>query len=150
MLYLPGYDKLKPYGFPIHGAIDGYSRKILWLEVARSNNKPQIPAAYYIDAVLSRDGCPFVLRTDCGTENGIMATLQCYAHQDGEDDFASENAHRYGSSPANQRILEFWTSGILDIGNQSCFVGFVLHQLYRTVFMFATISIIFFQFFSSN
>ena len=24
-----GYDKIKPFGFPIHGCIDGYSRKIL-------------------------------------------------------------------------------------------------------------------------
>lgn len=24
-----GYDKLKPYGFPIHGCIDGFSRKVL-------------------------------------------------------------------------------------------------------------------------
>ena len=28
-----GYDKLKPYGFLIHGCIDGYSRQILWLKV---------------------------------------------------------------------------------------------------------------------
>ena len=34
-----GYDKLKPYGFPIHGCIDGWSRKILWLLVTRSNNQ---------------------------------------------------------------------------------------------------------------
>ena len=31
MWHLDGYDKLKPYGFPIHGAIDGFSRKVLWL-----------------------------------------------------------------------------------------------------------------------
>ena len=29
--HVDGYDKLKPYGFPVHGCIDGYSRKILWL-----------------------------------------------------------------------------------------------------------------------
>ena len=23
-----GYDKIKPYGFPLHGAIDGYSRRL--------------------------------------------------------------------------------------------------------------------------
>ena len=28
-----GYGKLKPYGFPIHGCIDGYSSRILWLKV---------------------------------------------------------------------------------------------------------------------
>ena len=27
--HIDGYDKLKPYGFAIHGAIDGYSRRIL-------------------------------------------------------------------------------------------------------------------------
>ena len=32
--HIDGYDKLKSWGFPIHGAIDGYSRKILWLKVA--------------------------------------------------------------------------------------------------------------------
>ena len=28
-----GYDKLKPFGFAFHGAIDGYSRKMLWLHI---------------------------------------------------------------------------------------------------------------------
>ena len=28
-----GYDKLKPFGFPIHACIDGWSRKALWLYV---------------------------------------------------------------------------------------------------------------------
>ena len=28
--HLDGYEKLKPFGFPIHGCIDGYSRKLIW------------------------------------------------------------------------------------------------------------------------
>ena len=28
-----GHDKLKPYGFSIHSAIDGFSRRVLWLNV---------------------------------------------------------------------------------------------------------------------
>jgi hypothetical protein len=31
--HIDGCDKLKPYGFPIHGAIDGFSRYIIWLKV---------------------------------------------------------------------------------------------------------------------
>ena len=31
-------DELKPFDFPAHGAIDGYGRKVLWLNVVRSNN----------------------------------------------------------------------------------------------------------------
>ncbi|XP_077864797.1 uncharacterized protein LOC144350485 [Saccoglossus kowalevskii] len=42
--HIDGYDKLKPFGFAVHGAIDGYSRKLLWLEVSSSNNNPGIIA----------------------------------------------------------------------------------------------------------
>ena len=104
-----GYDKLKPYGFPVHGAIDGYSRKILWLELARSNNKPEIPAGYYLECVNQNLSCRILLRTDCGTENGIMAAMQSYFRQDGADVFAGEKSHKYGSSPANQRIECWWS-----------------------------------------
>ena len=37
-----GYDKLKLYGFPIHGAIDGFSRRVLWIDVTRSNNNSDV------------------------------------------------------------------------------------------------------------
>ena len=40
--HMDGYDELKPFGFCIHGAIDGYSRRVLWLEVASTNNDPFI------------------------------------------------------------------------------------------------------------
>ena len=33
-----GYDKLKPYGFCIHGAIDGYSRRILFRSVSSTTS----------------------------------------------------------------------------------------------------------------
>jgi len=42
--HMDGYDKLKPYGFPIHGCIDGFSRKMLWLKVSRTNNNPLVVA----------------------------------------------------------------------------------------------------------
>ena len=29
--HIDGRDKLKPFGFSVHGAIDGYSRKVLWV-----------------------------------------------------------------------------------------------------------------------
>ena len=96
-----GYDKLKPFGFPIHGCIDGWSRKIIWLRVARSNNKPEIPATFYLQGV-QEHGCPVKLRSDCGTENGIMAAMQCEFRSRGD-------AHFYGTSPANQRIECWWS-----------------------------------------
>eukprot|EP00112_Aurelia_sp_Birch-Aquarium-sp1_P000694 Seg1067.7 transcript_id=Seg1067.7/GoldUCD/mRNA.D3Y31 product="hypothetical protein" protein_id=Seg1067.7/GoldUCD/D3Y31 len=44
-----GYDKLKPYGFPVHGAIDGFSRRILWLEVVRSTTTQMSPQTYSLN-----------------------------------------------------------------------------------------------------
>ena len=93
--HIDGYDKLKPYGFPIHGCIDGFSRKIIWLKVCRTNNDPKIPASFYIQTVQHFKYCPSKVQTDCGTENGILAALQCAL-------VGSTDAHRYGSSPLNQ------------------------------------------------
>ena len=108
--HVDGYDKLKPYGFPVHGCIDGYSRKVLWLKVCRTNNDPAVTGQHYPDAVKKYDGCPILLRTDNGTENVIMAAMQAYFRSDGDDELAGVNAHRYGSSPANQRIECWWSS----------------------------------------
>ena len=49
--HIDGYDKIKPYGFAIHGAIDGYSRKILWFEVLASNNNPKMIGTLYLNYV---------------------------------------------------------------------------------------------------
>ena len=38
--HIDGNDKLKRSGFPIHGCIDGFSRKLMWLVVSTSNNDP--------------------------------------------------------------------------------------------------------------
>ena len=99
---MDGYDKLKPYGFPIHGCIDGFSRKILWLKVTRSNNNPSVIAKFYLDAVEELTACPTKVGTDCGTENGLVASIQFYFQN-------NENAHIYGTSQHNQRIEGWWS-----------------------------------------
>ena len=101
--HVDGYDKLKPYGLPIHGAIDGFSRKIIWLRVCRSNNNPVMPASFYINSVEEFGFCPQKLRTDLGTENGIMADMHCFLVNNAD-------SHSYGTSVANQRIENWWSS----------------------------------------
>ena len=96
-----GYDKLKPFGFAIHGCVDGWSRKVLWLHVTRSNNQPDIIAKFYLDAVEEFGGCPIDLVTDLGTENGTIAAIQGFFRDD-------PNSHRYVPSPRNQRIEAWW------------------------------------------
>jgi len=56
--HMDGYDKLKPYGFSIHGCVDGFSRRILWLEVQRSNKIPRCVASYFFKARQSSTWMP--------------------------------------------------------------------------------------------
>ena len=101
--HVDGYDKLAPYGFPIHGCIDGFSRKVLWLYVTRSNSYPDNIAAYYLDTVSEIGGCPRRLYTDLGTENGTMAGIQSFFTDD-------PDSHVYVPSQRNQRIEAWWSS----------------------------------------
>ena len=45
--HVDGYDKLKPFGLCFHGAIDGYGRRMMWLEVRATKNDQNCIANYY-------------------------------------------------------------------------------------------------------
>ena len=97
-----GYDKLKPFGFPIHTCVYEWSRKVLWLYVTRSNNSPHNVLTYYLDAVEHQGGCPEKVIPDLGTENGLIASIHSFFR----DDLSS---HHYVPSPRNQRIEVWWS-----------------------------------------
>lgn len=74
--HLDGYDKLKSYGFAIHGCIDGlalypmheneynvyrYSRKVIWLKVMTTNNDPNVCLLPYLLSVLKNNGSYYIL-----------------------------------------------------------------------------------------
>lgn len=105
--HIDGYDKLKPFGFCVHGAIDGYSRRVMWLEVGPSNNDPSVIAQYFVDCVRQIGGTPRVIRPDGGTENVNVAALQHFFRRNGNDAMAGEKSFPYGKSVTNQRI-EAW------------------------------------------
>ena len=110
--HIDGYDKLKPFGFAIHGAIDGFSRRILWLEVGRSNNNPDIIALYYLDTVKQLGGSPLRCRCDVCTENSKLEELQTFFTVVNGPDAAAEssdNCFMYGKSTANQCIEAWWS-----------------------------------------
>lgn len=107
--FLLGYDKLKPYGFPIQGYFSGYTWKIPWLEVVRSDDDPRILAQLFLDLVFHLKGSPMVVNSDCGTENGSVAAMQCHFCSTGIDRFSGERSHIYDSSNSNQRIEGWWS-----------------------------------------
>ena len=102
VFYMDGNDKLKWWGFAIHGCMDGFSRKILWLRVATTNSDPIAMANYYSDFISRSKFCPKVLRMDRGNENIYCEDLQVFLTGDLESFF-------YARSVRNQRIEFFWS-----------------------------------------
>ena len=111
-----------PYGFPVHGCIVGFSRKIVWLRLVKSNNDPFVIAKLYLDDVKELDVIPSRVRTDCGSENGILAASQCFFRRNHTDAYAGEKAHLFGSSHSNQRIEAWWS--VFRRNKSSCLIDF--------------------------
>jgi hypothetical protein len=98
--HLDGYYILKKYGLAVHGCVDGYSRRIIWLRCSASNNNPYVIGSFYLDAVEKLMLCPNKLRSDRRSENSVVAALQsCFTR--------NWNSYVFGSS-TNQRIGSFW------------------------------------------
>ncbi len=49
--HLDGNNKLKKWGFGIHGAVDGFTRKLLWLKVSSTNYDPLVVATFYLNHI---------------------------------------------------------------------------------------------------
>lgn len=151
-----GYDKLKPFGFCIHGTMDGWSRRMMWLQVASTNNDPQVICQYYVDTARETECIPQVLRMDPGTENVNQADVQQVLREP-YDEVIGVPAVITGSSVHNQRIERWWgylgsswtqyykdlfkdlrDSGIHDVNNvlhcqclQFCFMSIMQEELDR-------------------
>ena len=107
--HIDGLDKLKPCGFCIQGGIDGYSRRILWLEESILNYKPAFIAKYFVDCVKVAGGTACILRANLGTENTSVAGIQRFLHNDSCDSFYKDKSFMYGRSISNQRIEIWWS-----------------------------------------
>lgn len=107
--HIDGYDKLKPFGFSIHGSIDGYSRKIMWLKLSRSNKQPKNICDYFVETCKEIGGFPRKIVGDRGTENVYIAACQRFLRRHGNDPSSGHNSFQYGRSVSNQRIEGWWS-----------------------------------------
>ena len=107
--HVDGWDKLAPFGIFIHGAVDGFSRRILWIEVNSTNKNPSVIASHYLSTVHQLQGVPRRMRCDRGTENTIIGTLQQFFRWYDDDEFAGNKSFVQGKSSANQRIEAWWS-----------------------------------------
>lgn len=112
--HIDGHDKLKPFGFSIHGCIDGFSRRLIWLEVGTTNKNPKVIWKYYLDAVRQVRGVPQRMRSDDGTENSIVEALQIFLQSHHGDEHSGFGSFAIGTSTSNQRIEAYWSQLIRD------------------------------------
>jgi len=71
----------------------------------KSNNNTCTVASCYLDKVKELGLYPNCVRTDCGSENNILAAAQCYFYRDTNNEFP----HMFGSSHHNQRVEAWWS-----------------------------------------
>jgi hypothetical protein len=70
---MDGNEKLKPWGFYVHGCIDGFSRRIVYLEC--TTNKRAHTVTKFFKAAVQEYGWPSRMRGDFGTENNGVEKL---------------------------------------------------------------------------
>lgn len=107
--HMDSYDKLKPYGICINGAVDGFSRYIIWMHAGRTSNDPKVIASYYVNSLKALGGFPMTVRSDMGTENGVCEKIQKALRELFVTDGNHKPAFLYGRSTANQRIESWWS-----------------------------------------
>ena len=109
VIHIDGYDKLKPFGISIHGAICGFSRKILWLQACPSNKDPRQVADYFIHYLQELGRVPHIIRTDDGNENVIIRSVQVALRLHHQDSRAGYRSALRGRSVHNQRVEMMWS-----------------------------------------
>lgn len=76
---MDGNEKLRDWGFWIHGGIDGHSRYIAWLE-CRSNKTAKTVKKIFVAACKNMGHYPSRVRGDYGTENNGVEKFMIALH----------------------------------------------------------------------
>ena len=101
--HVDGYDKLKPFGLCFHGAIDGYDRRLMWLEVGATKNDPDCIPNYYLNVFNGLSELIVVLTIciliSCNPFFVLVIKTQC----------RTSNVSCTVKSIANQRIVAWWS-----------------------------------------
>ena len=105
---IDGHDKLSRFGFRIYGAIDAYSRYIIWCFIGHSNRTAVSVNKQYLTAVRQLGVFPKLIRSDKGTETTLLCNSHLSLRRAEQPDLPLSKAYSYGTSTKNQRIESWW------------------------------------------
>lgn len=105
---IDGHLKLKPYGIEIYAVIDAYSRYIVWIYVGISATTAVSVLKQFLDTVEAVNVLPRYIRSDQGTETGLIANAFWQFSQVADPDIALKSIYWYGTSTQNVRIESWW------------------------------------------
>ena len=100
--------KLQPYGIEVYAAIDAYSRYIVWIYVGISARTQVSVVRQHLDTVKTLQKVPRRIRSDHGTETGLLGGAHCQLVQAHDPSVPVQNCYIYGTSTENQRIEAWW------------------------------------------
>ena len=100
--HLDGHHSLIRWNLVVHGCIDGFSRRIIFLQCS-SNNLSNTVLSFFLDAIETDGGLwPSRIRVDKGVENVLVCDAMVEARGEGRGSFIA------GPSTHNQRIERLW------------------------------------------
>ena len=102
------HDKLSRFGFQIYGAIDAYSRYMIWCFIGHSNRTAVSVNKQFLTAVRSHNTIPQLIRSDKGTETTLLCNSQLVLHRAIDSTISLREVYSYGTSTKNQRIESWW------------------------------------------
>ncbi|KAK7690570.1 hypothetical protein QCA50_005668 [Cerrena zonata] len=99
--HMDGNEKLRPWGFYVHGCIDGHSRLIIYL-LCSNNKRARNVRIIFLTIGIRRHGWPSRVRADFGTENNEVEDVMI------EHWGPEHRPYLRGRSLHNVRIERLW------------------------------------------
>ncbi|KAF4546957.1 Hypothetical protein D9617_87g078080 [Elsinoe fawcettii] len=115
--HLDAHCKFEHWGIQIYGAIDAYSRQLVWIYCGLSARTQTSVAAQYTAALAQLGIAPLYLVTDRGGETTKVADIHYDISnriradsEQPERRLSFQECFRYGTSRTNQRIEVYWSA----------------------------------------